>query len=78
MDNFIYTYLTQLRKVRDKKTVKKKEYILKHLIDYSDELPVFDQSKIFSFYEYLKGKNLKDSTIRDIFKEIKLFYEWLQ
>ena len=78
MEHFIDTYLFQLRKVRDKKTVKKKEYLLKHLTDYSDDFPVFDQSEIFSFYEYLKGKNLKDTTIRDIFKEIRLFYEWLQ
>jgi len=78
MEHFIDTYLFELRKVRDKKTIKKKEYLLKHLIDYSDDLPVFDREEIFSFYEHLKRKNLKDTTIRDIFKEIRLFYEWLQ
>jgi len=54
MEHFIDTYLFELKKVRDSKTVKKKEYLLKHLINYSDNLPVFDQSEIFSFYEYLK------------------------
>ncbi|GAB6066253.1 site-specific integrase [Aquifex pyrophilus] len=77
MEHFIDAYISELRKARDEKTVEKKSYLLKHFLEYSDDLPSFSRREIFSFYEYLKGKNLKDTTIRDVFKEVRLFYEWL-
>jgi len=78
MDWLIDTYLSELRKIRDLKTVEKKEYLLKHLTGYVDDLIDFDRRELLSFYEYLKGKRLKETTIRDILREVKLFYEWLR
>jgi len=48
------------------------------LIEYSDYFPIFDREELISFYEYLKGKNLKESTVREILKAVRQFYKWLK
>ncbi len=78
MDWLIDTYLSELRKIRDLKTIEKKEHLLKHLTGYTDNLVDFDRREVLSFYEHLKEKELKETTIRDILREVKLFYEWLR
>jgi len=78
MDWLIDTYLSELRKIRDPKTVENKEYLLKHLTDYTDDLVDFDRTELIRFYEHLKGKGLKETTIRAILREVMQFYRWLR
>jgi len=78
MDWLIDTYLEELKKIRDPKTVENKEHLLKHLTDYSDELVDFDRQELLSFYEHLQKKGLKESTIRAILREVRQFYRWLR
>jgi len=78
MEHLIDIYLEELRKIRDPKTVEKKGYLLKHLINYTDNLIDFDRRELLSFYERLQSKNLKESTIRDVLKEVRQFYKWLR
>jgi len=78
VERLIEEYLSQLSKVRDHKTVRRKEHLLKHLQAWADFPVPFDQSNVFSFYDYLKQKGLKDSTIYEILRESKLFYEYLR
>ena len=78
MEFLIDTYLEELKKIRDPKTVETKEHLLKHLASYTDNLIDLDRRELLSFYEYLKGKGLKESTIREILKNIRQFYRWLR
>jgi len=78
MEWLIDTYLSELRKIRDHKTVENKEHLLKHLTDYTDDLVDLDRTELIRFYEHLKGKGLKESTIRTILREVRQFYRWLR
>jgi len=78
MEWLIDLYLKEQSKIRDPKTVEKKGYLLKHLIDYTDSLIDFDRRELLSFYERLQEKNLKESTIRNVLKEVRQFYRWLR
>ena len=78
MEWLIETYLEELRKIRDPKTVETKGHLLKHLVSYTDDLVDMDRREVLSFYEHLKGKGLKESTIREILKNIRQFYRWLR
>ncbi len=77
MEYLIDVYFEELKKIRDPKTVETKEYLLKHLTGYTDNLTDFDRRELLSFYEHLKGKGLKESTIREILKTVRQFYRWL-
>ncbi len=77
MDWLIDIYFEELSKIRDKKTVDTKRYLIKHLTDYTGDLTDFDRRELLSFYEHLKGKGLKESTIREILKTVRQFYRWL-
>ena len=78
MEWLIDTYLKELKKIRDPKTTEKKEHLLKHLTSYTDNLIDLDRRELIRFYEHLQSKNLKESTIRDILKEVRQFYRWLR
>ncbi|MDQ7083051.1 MAG: site-specific integrase [Aquificota bacterium] len=78
MEHLIDLYLNELKKIRDPKTIETKEYALKHLIDYTDELIDLDRGELLSFYEHLKEKGLKESSIRAILREARQFYRWLR
>ena len=78
MEWLIDTYLEELRKIRDTKTVETKEHLLKHLTGYTDDLVDFDRRELIKFYEHLQKKGLKESTIREILKNIRQFYRWLR
>ena len=78
MDWLIETYLQELKKIRDPKTVETKEHLLKHLAYYTDSLPNMDRRELIRFYEHLKKKELKESTIREILKTVRQFYRWLK
>ena len=78
MDWLIDTYLEELRKIRDPKTIETKEYLLKHLTSYTNDLIDLDRRELLYFYEHLKEKGLKESTIREILKNIRQFYRWLK
>ncbi len=73
MDRLINIYIGELSKIRDKKTVDTKKYLLRYLTDYTYDLTDFDRSELIRFYEYLKGKNLKESTLT-----VRQFYRWLR
>jgi integrase len=62
---------------RSVKTIKKKEFLLKHLEEFGvdDE---WDEKKVKSFYEYIASKGLAISTIKDIFREVKSYLRWLR
>ena len=78
MEWLIDAYLEELKKIRDPKTVETKGHLLKHLASYTDDLIDLDRRELLSFYEYLKEKGLKESTIREILKNIRQFYRWLR
>ncbi|EDP74833.1 site-specific integrase [Hydrogenivirga sp. 128-5-R1-1] len=78
MDWLIDTYLDELRKIRDPKTVETKEHLLKHLTAYADDLIDLDRGELIRFYESLQKKGLKESTIREILKTVRQFYHWLR
>jgi len=78
MDWLIDIYLEELRKIRDPKTVETKEHLLKHFTGYTDNLVDLDRGELLSFYEHLKEKGLKESTIREILKAVRQFYRWLR
>jgi len=78
MDWLIDIYLEELRKIRDPKTVETKEHLLKHFAGYTDDLVDIDRKELLSFYEHLKEKGLKESTIREILKAVRQFYRWLR
>ena len=78
MEWLVGTYLEELRKIRDPKTVETKEHLLKHLTGYTDDLVDFDRRELIKFYERLQKKGLKESTIREILKAVRQFYRWLK
>ena len=73
----IDTYLEELKKIRNPKTVETKEHLLKHLTAYADDLIDLDRRELIRFYENLKEKGLKESTIKEILKAVRQFYRWL-
>ncbi len=77
MEHLISLYLEELKKIRDRKTVRNKELLLKHFTEKYDHLPDMDRTEVLEFYEYLKDKGLKESTIRAVLSEVKRFYRWL-
>jgi len=78
LEFLIEQYLSDLSKVRSPLTVKAKESYLKHLTDYTDTLIDFDKKELSKFYEHLKKKGLKDTTIKQVVSEAKRFYNWLR
>ena len=78
MEWLVGTYLKELRKIRDPKTIETKEHLLKHLTGYTDDLVDFDRRELIKFYERLQKKGLKESTIREILKAVRQFYRWLK
>lgn len=78
MERLIDAYLEELKKIRDPKTVKTKEYLLKHLTNYTDDLIDLNRTELLSFYKRLRRKRLKESTIREILKTVRQFYKWLK
>ncbi len=78
MDWLIESYLEELKKIRDPKTIETKEHLLKHLTSYTDDLIDLDRRELIRFHEHLKGKELKESTIREILKAVRQFYRWLR
>ena len=78
MEHLISLYLEELKKIRDGKTVRNKELILKHFTEKYVDLFDMDRTEILEFYEYLKAKGLKESTVRAILSEVQRFYRWLQ
>ncbi len=78
MEWLVDLYLKEQSKIRDPKTVETKGHLLKHLISYTDDLVDMDRREVLSFYEHLKEKGLKESTIREILKNIRQFYRWLK
>ena len=56
------------------KTLKKKAFLLSHLETFGE---IYTQRDLSDFVVYLKGKNLSDSTIRSILREVKAYLEFI-
>lgn len=78
MEFLIEEYLTELSRTRSPATVSAKANYLKHLLGYVDTLVDFDSKELARFYEYLKKKGLKESSIKQVLFEVRRFYRWLR
>jgi len=78
MEFLVEEYLKELSKTRSELTVSAKENYLKHLLEYADTFIDFDTGELAGFYEHLKKKGLKDSTIKQVISEVRRFYGWLR
>ena len=77
MEHLVDLYLEELKGIRDPKTVGFKEGRLKHFVERYDHLLDMDRRELLDFYRYLRGKGLKESTIRATLEEVRRFYRWL-
>lgn len=78
MEWLIEGYLREQSKIRDSKTVEKDSHLLKHFVEHYDQLPDMNEREILEFYEHLKAKGLKESTIRTALTTLRKFYRWLK